>query len=124
MPNAPVFIMCNTLKNVMSSAAEAETGGLFLAAHCACPIRVTLIELSNPQLKKGAPLFNDNSTVIGILTSSLRQKYSKTFDMRFHWLRDIIDQQQFQLFWRKGQSNMADYFTKHHPPWHHKLMRY
>ena len=108
----------------MSSAAEAETGGLFLAAQRACPIRVTLVELGHPQPKNGTPLFNDNSTATGILTSSLRQKFSKAFDMRFHWLRDRIDQRQFQLFWRKGQHNMADYFTKHHPPWHHRLMRY
>ena len=124
MPNAPVYIMCNTLKNVMSSAAEAETGGLFLAAQRACPIRVPLRELGHPQPKKGTPLFNDNSTATGILTSSLRQKFSKAFDMRFHWLRDRIKQHQFQLFWRKGSVNMADYFTKHHPPWHHKIMRY
>ena len=33
MNNSPVHVMCNTIKNVMSSAAEAESGGLFLAAH-------------------------------------------------------------------------------------------
>ena len=48
MPNAPIYIMCNTLKNVMSSAAEAETGGLFLVAQRACPIRVTLLGLGHP----------------------------------------------------------------------------
>ena len=84
MPNAPV----------MSSAAEAETGGLFLAAQRACPVRVTLLELGHPRPKNGTPLFNDNSTATGILTSSLRQKFSKAFDMRFHWFRDRIDQQQ------------------------------
>ena len=124
MPNAPVYIMCNTLKNVMSSAAEAETGGLFLAAQRACPIRVTLLELGYPQPKKGFPLFNDNSTATSILTSSLRQKFSKAFNMRFHWLRDRIQQQQFQIFWRKGSVNMANYFTKHQHPWHNKIMRY
>ena len=124
MPNAPVYIMCNTLKNVMSSAAEAETGGLFLAAQRACPIRATLEELHHKQPVNGTPLYNDNSTATGILTSSLRQKFSKAFDMRFHWLRDRIDQKQFQILWRRGQDNMADSFTKHHPPWHHKIMRY
>ena len=108
----------------MSSAAEAETGGLFLAAQRACPIRVTLEELHHKQPANGTPLFNDNSTATGILNSSLRQKFSKAFDMRFHWLRDRIDQKQFQILWRRGQDNMADYFTKHHPPWHHKIMRY
>ena len=123
-PNAPVYIMCNTLKNVMSSAAEAETGGLFLAAQRACPIRVTLEEIHHKQPTNGTPLFNNNSTATGILISSLRQNFSKAFNMRFHRLRDRIEQKQFQIIWRRGQDNMADYFTKHHPPWHHKLMRY
>ena len=124
MSNSPVHVMCNTIKNVMSSAAEAETGGLFLASQRACPMRVTLAELGHIQPKNGTPLYNDNSTATGILNSSLRQKFSKAFDMRLHWLRDRIDQKHFQVIWRKGQLNMADYFTKHHPPWHHKIMRY
>ena len=37
--NSPLHIMCNTIKNVMSSAAEAETGGIFMAVQRACPIR-------------------------------------------------------------------------------------
>ena len=49
MSNAPVLIMCNTLKNVMASTAEAETGGIFLAAQKACPIRTTLAELGHKQ---------------------------------------------------------------------------
>ena len=124
MTNSPVHVMCNTIKNVMASAAEAETGGLFLAAQRACPMRVTLEELGHPQPTNGTPLFNDNSTATGILTASIRPKLSKAFDMRFHWLNDRVNNKQFQIIWRKGKLNMADYFTKHHPPWHHKVMRY
>ena len=124
MTNSPVYVMCNTINNVMSSAAEAETGGLFLAAQRACPMRVTLAELGHPQPTNGTPLFNDNSTATGILNATIRQKLSKAFDMRYHWLHDRIEQKHFQVIWRKGSLNMADYFTKHHPPWHHKIMRY
>ena len=124
MTNAPLHVLCNTLKNVVSSAAEAETGGIFLAAQKACPMRVALAELGHPQPPNGTPVFNDNSTATGILNSSMRQKLSKAFDMRFYWVRDRIAQKQFQLFWRQGSTNMADYFTKHHPPWYHRQMRY
>ena len=124
MSNAPLHILCNTIKNVVSSAAEAETGGVYMAAQKACPIRVTLEELGHPQPRNGTPIYNDSSTATGILTSTLRQKLSKAFDMRFYWVRDRILQKQFQLLWRKGSTNMADYFTKHHPPWYHKQMRY
>jgi hypothetical protein len=123
MSNSPVHVSCVTLKNVMSSAAEAETGGLFTAAQRACPIRTAAIELGHPQPTTGTPLYTDNSTAKGILTATMRQKLSKAFDMRFYWLRDRIAQGQFELIWRKGILNMADYFTKHHPPWHHKIMR-
>ena len=43
--------------------------------------------------------------------------------MKFHWMKDRILQKQFRVYWDKGVNNWADYFTKHHPPKHHKLMR-
>ena len=124
MTNAPVHVMCNTIKNVMASAAEAETGGIFMATQRACPLRTAIIELGHPQPKTGTPCYTDNATAKGILTASMRQKLSKAFDMRFYWIRDRIQQGQFDLIWRKGILNMADYFTKHHPAWHHRNMRY
>ena len=35
------------------------------------------------------------------------------------WMKDQINQRQFNLIWAPGKFNLADYFTKHHPPWHH-----
>ena len=32
--------------------------------------------------------------------------------MRYHWIRDRIQQQQFIVAWRKGADNLADFFTK------------
>jgi len=43
--------------------------------------------------------------------------------MQFYWVRDCVWQGQFQIHWKKGSKNLADYFMKHHPPAHHKLMR-
>jgi hypothetical protein len=37
---------------------------------------------------------------------------------------DRIAQGQFNLYWSPGKTNNADYFSEHHPPAHHKLMRY
>ena len=42
---------------------------------------------------------------------------------RFHWLRDREAQGQFWIHWRPGKTNLADYFTKHHPPSHHQRVR-
>ena len=44
-------------------------------------------------------------------------------DMRFYWIRDCVRQQQFNIIWRKGHLNRADYFTKHHPASHHRNIR-
>jgi hypothetical protein len=44
-------------------------------------------------------------------------------DMQFHWLRSRESQEQFKIYWRLGGTNLADYFTKHHPPAHHVNVR-
>lgn len=69
MDNASIHIMCNTIKNVMSSSAEAETGGIYMVTQRACPIRVTLAELGHPQPSRGTPIYK---TVSPPLTSSTR----------------------------------------------------
>ena len=65
----------------------------------------------------------DNSTAEGFFNKTIKPKRSKAFDMKFHWMKDRIQQNQFHLYWEKGSNNWADYFTKHHPPCYHKLMR-
>ena len=123
-PNGPLHVLCKTMRGVPSSAAEAETGGIFNAAQEAIPLLTTLKELGHTQPITGTPIETDNSTAHNILTASVRMKRSKSFDMRYHWVKDRIAQKQFFLYWAKGKWNRADYFTKHHPPSHHKLMRY
>jgi hypothetical protein len=43
--------------------------------------------------------------------------------MRYYWLRDRVKQGQFIVQWEPGKFNLADYFTKHHPPAHHSALR-
>jgi hypothetical protein len=123
-PNGAVHVLCKTLRNVAASASEAETGSLFLNAQEAVPIITALEEMGHKQPATVTPLETDNSTAIGILRAQVRMKRSKAFDMRYHWLKDRIQQKQFNLYWAPGKNNSADYFSKHHPPAHHKLMRY
>jgi hypothetical protein len=44
-------------------------------------------------------------------------------DMRFYWVKDRVEQKQFNVGWAPGNTNLGDYFTKHHSPAHHKRMR-
>ena len=90
----------------------------------ACPMIVTLEEMGHQQPKSGTPFETDNNTAQGILNSKMRQKLSKSYDMRYWWMKDRIQQGQFNLTWAPGKSNESDYFTKHHPPWYHRQMRY
>jgi len=122
--NGALDVLCKTIKNVVSSAAEAETGAIYIGGKHACPIRAALEELGHPQPLTGTPFETDNNTAQGILNSKMRQKLSKSFDMRYWWMKDRISQGHFNLIWAPGKLNLADYFTKHHPPWHHRKMRY
>lgn len=119
--NSPIHVECKTIRHVVSSAAEAETGGLFYNAQTALMIRQILHDLGHPQ--PPTPLKTDNSTAHSFVHSNMRQKRSKSWDMRYHWLRDKSLQKQVQIYWQRGTKNHGDYFTKHHPPKHHKLMR-
>jgi hypothetical protein len=59
-PNGPVHVLCKTIRGVPASAAEAETGGLFLNGQEALPIRTALEEMGHKQPPTGTPLETDN----------------------------------------------------------------
>jgi hypothetical protein len=44
-------------------------------------------------------------------------------DVRFYWVKDRVEQRQLNVGWAPGNTNLGDYFTKHHSPTHHKRMR-
>ena len=119
--NGAISILCQIMREVLSSAAEAELAALFHNGKEACPIRITLEELGHPQ--PATPLQTDNSTASGISNDTVKQKRSKAIDMRFYWIRDRVRQGQFHIYWKRGCLNKADYFTKHHPPSHHQAIR-
>jgi hypothetical protein len=120
-PNGAVHILCHIMREVLSSAAEAELGALFHNGKEACPLCIALAEMGHPQ--PATPMATDNSTASGIATDTVKQKRSKAVDMRFYWIRDRVRQGQFQIYWSKGLTNRADYFSKHHAASHHQAIR-
>jgi hypothetical protein len=61
-PNGPVHVLCKTIRGVPASAAEAETGGLFLNGQEAIPLCTALEEMGHnqpiplvPRLKQTIP---------------------------------------------------------------------
>ncbi|KAI2513563.1 Reverse transcriptase (RNA-dependent DNA polymerase) [Fragilaria crotonensis] len=119
--NGAINVLCQILKEVVSSAAEAELAALFHNGKEACPLRTCLEELGHPQ--PPTPIVTDNNTAAGIANDTMKQRRSKAIDMRFYWVRDRVRQGQFIVYWRRGALNKADYFTKHHPASHHQEIR-
>ena len=119
--NAPILVECKTLRHVVASAAEAETGALFHNGQNIIAIRRILETLNHPQ--PPTPLKTDNSTAHGYAHNTIKLKKSKSWDMRYHWLRDQAQKSNLHIFWHKGSDNDADYFTKHFPPKYHRQIR-
>ena len=108
--NGAVLNVASILKSVMSSAAEAEIGALFLNSRQAIPARTTLIEMGHQQ--PPTPIQTDNTTALGFVGKNLTPKATKSTDMKFWWMRDRSDQEQFRYYWGPGKGNRADYWTK------------
>ena len=119
--NGPILSECSVLRHVMSSAAEAELAGVFINAKNAEMLRQILFEMGHPQ--PPTPIQTDNTTACGIVTNTVKQRKTRAMDMRFYWLRDRKLQNKYHFYWSSGKYNMGDYYTKHHPPVHHKKHR-
>lgn len=119
--NGAIHVHSQIMREVVSSAAEAELAAVFHNAREACILRTTLEEMGHPQ--PATPLQTDNSTAVGIANDTVKQKRSKAIDMRFYWIRDRVRQGHFHVYWKSGKLNKGDYFSKHHPTKHHRDMR-
>jgi hypothetical protein len=104
--------VASVINNLVASAAESEVGECFQNTQTAAPTRVKLLELGHKQ--PATPLRTDNSTAYGILNETIKQKWSKSMDMKYYWLQHRVRQKQFDVYWRPGKDNLGDYHTKHH----------
>ena len=102
-PNGAILNISQIITAVMSSVAEAELGALFLNAKEAVYTRNLLAEMRHP--RPPTPIQTDNSTANGVVNNIIQPKQMKAMDMRFHWLRDRMNQLQFRFHWRPGPTN-------------------
>ena len=117
LDNGAVLNLAQLIKAVMSSAAEAELGALYINACEAIPQRQCLEEMGHKQ--PPTPMQTDNTTALGVINNNIQPKRTKAMDMLFDWPRCREAQDQFRFFWRPGPTNKADYWTKHHCTAHH-----
>ena len=105
----------------MFSAAEVEAAGIFHNCTTALTIEHMLEALEHAQ--HVIPIKTDISTATSFSNSTLKEKRSKSWDMRLHWIKDRVIQNQFHIFWDKGINNYVDYPTKYFPPPFHRQNR-
>jgi hypothetical protein len=119
--NGAILTSATIIKAVMSSAAEAELGALYLNAKEAIYLRQILDKMGHP--KPRTPIQTNNTTAEGVINNKIQPRHTKAMDMRFHWLRNREAQEQLKIYWRPGNTNLADNFTKHHQLAHHINVR-
>ena len=119
--NGAVLVISKIIKAIMSSAAEAKLGAMFINCREEIPARHTLIEMGHPQPR--TPVQTDNTTALGVFNNTIDPRRTKAMDMRFHWLHDHIQQHQFWHYWMPGPHNKGDYVAKHHAKIHHMEMQ-
>ena len=119
--NGAVVTISQIIKSIMSSAAEAELGALFINCREAIPARHALKAMGNEQ--PPTPMQTDNATAHGVETKNISSKRLKSMYMNLHWLRCRIPQKIFRHYWQPGPNNSGDYVTKHHAAIHHRAVR-
>ena len=115
--NGMVHCMSTIIDVIVSSAGEAEYGTAFMNGQCG-------VQLANMATAMGhnmppITLLCDNKFAIGLATDTIKQRRSKSIDMRFHWLRDRIRQGQFTIQYLATDRILADFFTKTLPTKNH-----
>jgi hypothetical protein len=91
--NGPILSIARVMKTVAASAAEAETGALFIVAQKMIPLCNMLNEMGWSQQR--SPIQTDNSTASGYVNNTIVVKRLKSMEMKLDWLRCREAQGQF-----------------------------
>ena len=109
------------IPTVCSSTMESEYAALAINAQTAEGIRQILNDLGHPQLKP-TDIIYDNEISGKVAKKKCKIKRSKAIASRYHWIQDRVKMGHFNLQWRPGKHNLADFLTKAHPIHHHIAM--
>ena len=101
--NGAALNTAHIIKQVLSSATEAELAALYIVAQEALCIRIILHEFGH----KHPPtrLQTDNSMADDVVNGKVQPKRTNTMDTQFHWLQDRECQAQFRIGWTQGRLN-------------------
>ena len=91
--NRAVLNISQIIRAVMSSAAEAKLGALFINAKMAVSMQCTLKEMGH--LQTCTSIQTNNLTAHALLTKTIPPKTLKAVDLQFHWLHCRKAQDQY-----------------------------
>jgi hypothetical protein len=111
--NGSIHSLSSIIPAVVASVGEAEYAAVFLNGQEGEWLRQILHSIGYPQ--PTTTILCDNQCAVGIATDTVKPKRTKRIDMKFHWIRDRVQQGHFNVIWRKGSLNLADFFTKSLP---------
>jgi hypothetical protein len=118
-PNGPIHVESRILCKIMAAASKAEIGAFFHNRQETIHFRLILHKIERRQ-SQPTSITTYNSMADGFATKT---KQSKAIDMPLYLVQDRVEQGQISVRWGSGILNHADYFTKHHPPSHHKKVQ-
>ena len=97
-------------KTIALSATEAEYMALSDCSRQAVWIQNIFSELGLP--KKPTTICADNEGGIFIASNPVQERHTKHIDVRYHYVRDLLEQKRIDTIWVPTNDNPADMFTK------------
>ena len=97
-------------KTIALSSTEAEYMALSDCSRQVVWMHTLLGELGYNL--KATPIHGDNQGSIFIASNPVTEKRSKHIDIRFHYIREVVDRCLVELYFINGEENPADLLTK------------
>ena len=109
--NAPIEIVCSVQQNVCTCTVEAEYVALFDIGTRLIYLKELIQGMGYTQ--ETIEIECDNQGAVGIATLTKNNRKMRHIAMRYHWTREQVLQKNFDIVWRTGKNNKADYATKY-----------
>jgi hypothetical protein len=119
--NGCIDSLSTIISTVVNAASEAEFAGQYEGGCHGTPLRSYCYDMGYPQ--PPTPIINDNAAAIGFANESLKQKRSRSNNMKWNWIQDQVRLNNFTVFQEAGPINKADAMTKILPPAVHTSRR-
>ena len=103
--NGAVLNIAEIIRNMVTSAASAEIGALFINTRQAFPAFNLLQEMGHKQ--PATPTQTDNTTALGFVTKNLNPKATKSEDMNYWYLRDKKTKSSSTIIETRGSTTMV-----------------